>query len=314
VRTAPGAEGTASGLRVLRRADYLPPGESVVVRDDAVLDGVAAHLHDFYEIALITAGAGRHVSGTRSEPLAPGDVLLVHPSVPHAFSVAGPAPLLVRNVLFTEAALEGLLDAPEVTEVMGAFLRPRRGGGVPRLAAADAADVAGDLALAALMAEESRRREPGHRAALRGHLAALLVRLWRRYRRAAPEPGDAGAWARLLPVVRRLHETAGVGVRVADLAAAAGWSPDHFGRLFRDAVGESPQAFLRRLRIHRAAVLLLAGGEPVEDVARAAGYSDARALRRAFAACFGTTPDAYRRSGLRGEAQAPPEPSRDPSS
>lgn len=305
MRTAPDAEGTASaqgGPRLLRRADFLPPGESVVVRDDPVRGGVAAHVHDFFEIALVIGGAGRHICGTRIEPLLPGDALLVHPSVPHAFAVVGGEALLVRNVLFTEAALEAVLDAPEVTEVMGAFVRPCRGGGVPRLPAADAGDVEGDLALAALMARESARREPGHQAALRGHLAALLVRLCRRYRRAGPAGGDPGAWARLLPVIRRLYETAGAGARVGDIAAAAGWSPDHFARLFHEAVGETPQAFLRRLRTHRAAVLLLSTSAPVEAVARAAGYSDARALRRAFSACFGTTPEAYRRNGVLGAA------------
>ena len=300
VRTRPDAEGTASAppppLRTLRRADFLAPGEAVLVRDAAVRGGVEAHVHDFYEIALVLGGSGSHVCGTRVEILLPGDALLVHPAVPHAYTAGPDGPLLVRNVIFTEAALAGSLDSPEVAEIMGAFVRSGLRGGVPRLPA-EGAEAGGDLALAALMAEETLRRDPGYQAALRGALAALLVRLWRRYRRAGRPGGDPGAWARLLPVMRHLHETAGAGLRAGDLASAAGWSPDHFGRLFREATGETARAFLRRLRTDRAAALLLATDRPVEAVALEAGYSGARALRRAFAACFGTTPEAYRRGG-----------------
>lgn len=300
VRTRPDTEGTASAPapppRTLRRADFLGPGESVLVRDAAVPRGVEAHVHDFYEIALVLSGSGSHVCGSRVEPLGAGDVLLVHPAVPHAYTAGAESPLHVRNVIFTEAALAGSLDSPEIAEIMGAFVRSGLGGGVPRLPA-EGAEAGGDLALAAAMAAESLRREPGYQPALRGHLAALLVRLWRRYRRAGRPGPDPGAWSRLLPALRHLHEHAGAGLHAGDLAAAAGWSPDHFGRLFREATGETARAFLRRLRTDRAAALLLATDRPVEAVALEAGYSGARALRRAFAACFGTTPEAYRRGG-----------------
>lgn len=283
--------GVGAGLPTFRRAQYLAPGEAVVINDACVEAGVAAHVHDFYEIALVQAGEGRHLYGTRIEDLRPGDALLVNPSIPHAFAVSGGSPLYVRNVIFTEAALEGFLDVPEVVEMLGLFFTSGSGGaGVPRIRAAGDA-----LALAGLMAVESAARRPGYQTVLRGYLLVLLGALWRRHEGGVGARPASGSWQRLLPVMRRLYETAGAGVSVQEMASVAGWSTDHFSRLFKEALGQTAQTFMRRLRAHRAATLLLTTSDSLDAVAAAAGYADARALRRAFFACFGTTPDGYRR-------------------
>lgn len=112
-----GPEQSLTGLPNVSSAQYLAPRESVVVIDACVRRGIAAHVHDFYKIALVLAGEGRHIYGTRIEALVAGDVLPIDPSIPHAFAVTGGAPLCVCNVIFTnftEAALEGALDSPEV--------------------------------------------------------------------------------------------------------------------------------------------------------------------------------------------------------
>jgi len=286
---------------VLLRDRFLAPGECVTIVDSLARTGIAAHVHEFYEIAFVLSGQGRHLYGSRVEDLAAGDVLLINPSMPHAFQVQNEAPLLVRNVLFTEAALAGLLDAPEVGDAPGLFftLGPG-GGGVPRLAVAAGAEstlaLAEPLALAAVMAAEYSARRPGYQSILRGHLLALIVVLGRRHQQAHGAQFATGAWQRLLPVARQLYGTCGVGVHFHELAASAGWSTDHFSRLFKAATGQTVNAFMRRLRAHRAATRLLTTVEPLEAIATAAGYGDSRALGRAFAACFGMTPHAFRQS------------------
>ena len=283
--------GPTAGLPTYRRVHYLAVGESVVISDACVEGGVAAHVHDFYEIALVREGEGHHLCGTRIEEIHPGDALLINPSIPHAFAVRGPRPLHVRNVIFTEAALEGSLDAPEVAEMLGLFFTcGPGGGGVPRIGSATAA-----LDLAALMATECAERRPGYQTVLRGYLLVLLSALWRCHRQERGAPPGSGSWHRLVPVMRRLYETAGADVSVEELAAVAGWSADHFSRLFKAALGQTAVSFMRRLRAHRAATLLLTTPDSLEAVAAAAGYADPRALRRAFAACFGATPAQYRR-------------------
>jgi AraC-like DNA-binding protein len=85
----------------------------------------------------------------------------------------------------------------------------------------------------------------------------------------------------------------------AELAARAYLSRYHFDRLVRAALGEPPGAFRRRLLLERAAHLLVGTDEQVIDVALGAGYGSPDAFTRAFAAGYGHTPSAYRRSGTR---------------
>jgi AraC family transcriptional regulator of adaptative response/methylated-DNA-[protein]-cysteine methyltransferase len=68
-------------------------------------------------------------------------------------------------------------------------------------------------------------------------------------------------------------------LRVADemlpldrLAAATGYSPTHFQKVFKRAVGLSPAAYQRALRMEHAAEML-SGGESVTDAIYEAGYS-----------------------------------------
>jgi AraC family transcriptional regulator of adaptative response/methylated-DNA-[protein]-cysteine methyltransferase len=79
------------------------------------------------------------------------------------------------------------------------------------------------------------------------------------------------------------------------LAAATGYSASHFQRLFKRAVGLSPAAYQRALRLERASEAL-SEGERVTDAIYDAGYS---APSRFYAASerLGMAPSAWRDGG-----------------
>ena len=93
---------------------------------------------------------------------------------------------------------------------------------------------------------------------------------------------------------------------VESLAEVAHFSPWHFHRIYRETTGETVVDTVRRLRLHRAAVELTRDDEPLERVAKRAGYGTLAAFSRAFAADYGVPPGAYR---LRGRL-TPPSPAR----
>jgi AraC family transcriptional regulator len=95
-------------------------------------------------------------------------------------------------------------------------------------------------------------------------------------------------------VVGRLEEPISLG----SLSAKAGWSPYHLHRAFLAAVGETPKHLTLRLRLARAAVLLLTTGNSVLDVALSCGFQSHEVFCRAFRRRFGRTPSAYRRRGF----------------
>ncbi|MFD7863583.1 GlxA family transcriptional regulator [Streptomyces sp. NPDC057682] len=77
------------------------------------------------------------------------------------------------------------------------------------------------------------------------------------------------------------------------MAAAASVSPRHLARLFRAGLGTTPGRWVERVRLDRAAQLLL-DGHSVTSAARHSGLGSDETLRRAFARHFGTTPSEYR--------------------
>jgi len=89
------------------------------------------------------------------------------------------------------------------------------------------------------------------------------------------------------------------------LAAVANFSPWHFHRLYRAAMGETVTARVRRRRLETAAALLLASPPAaVQSIALESGFCSAEVLTRTFKAHFGVTPSAWRQGAHHDWADA----------
>jgi AraC-like DNA-binding protein len=83
---------------------------------------------------------------------------------------------------------------------------------------------------------------------------------------------------------------------VTDLARAAGLSPAHFSRLFRDAFGVTPHGYLLTRRLERAAALLRATDHSVARICVEVGFSSLGSFTTSFTRMFGVSPVAYRQA------------------
>jgi AraC family transcriptional regulator len=84
--------------------------------------------------------------------------------------------------------------------------------------------------------------------------------------------------------------------RVEEMARAACFSRRQFHRLMLQVLGETPGTHQRRLRLDRAAWLLLTSRATVLDVALEIGFENHETFTRAFRARFGVTPSAFRKN------------------
>ncbi len=106
----------------------------------------------------------------------------------------------------------------------------------------------------------------------------------------APDPGGLSAlldWGRA---------NLDAGITVNDLAMRGAMSTRTLTRRFRSGVGMPPGEWLHRERIRLAQRILEQTDEPVEVVARRAGYDSATTMRAHFAARLRTSPRAYRQT------------------
>lgn len=82
---------------------------------------------------------------------------------------------------------------------------------------------------------------------------------------------------------------------VAELARQAGYSPDHFTRVFQQVLNQSPQAYIVQQRVSRAQQLLLESSLTVTQIADVLGYESVYFFSRQFKEKTGLSPSAYRR-------------------
>ena len=106
---------------------------------------------------------------------------------------------------------------------------------------------------------------------------------------------EAAALERVLRLLGQAEETPSLEA----LAAAAGYSPHHFHRLFKRATGVTPAAYYRRLRGQRAEAALADNGR-ITDAIYDAGYSGPARFYADAKGRLGMTPSAWRDGG-RGE-------------
>lgn len=109
-------------------------------------------------------------------------------------------------------------------------------------------------------------------------------------------------------IVAQIERDAPTALSVREVAETAGYSEHHFNRLFSDFTGESTGAFVRRLKLEKAAHLLLADeSTSVMRIATRCGFNSHESLTRAFKRYYGISPSDYRRLGPPVEPPCPIE-------
>lgn len=109
-------------------------------------------------------------------------------------------------------------------------------------------------------------------------------------------------FVKLLPALEHIQAVLEEGCLppLPQLASLCRVSDASFRRLFHQAVGLSPRAYLQACQVRRAQALLLMTEDSVLDIALSVGFEDASGLHRRFLRHTNMTPAAYRRR-LRGE-------------
>lgn len=106
------------------------------------------------------------------------------------------------------------------------------------------------------------------------------------------------SWRKIQPALHFAKHNLGKNVALADLAATTNQSPFHVHRILSAALGETPKQFTLRLRLDRAAAILVSSQTSILGIALECGFESHEAFCRAFRRRFKLNPTSYRRRGL----------------
>lgn len=139
------------------------------------------------------------------------------------------------------------------------------------------ADLGANVALAVARELVMYMKRPGNQAQFSAPLDAQT--------RGSGRMGQLVDW-----LLDHLDEDLGIE-RLADRMAM---SARHFRRVFAETFDATPAAYVERLRLERACVLLTSGSLAIDRIAAAVGFSSTDAFRRAFRARYRASPGEYR--------------------
>jgi transcriptional regulator GlxA family with amidase domain len=173
---------------------------------------------------------------------------------------------------------------------------------LPKLIHVPGRDVLAHAGMHAAMQElwrELAHGDIGSRAVVSRLLEVLFVHVLRYW--LDTQPAGTTSWLGALrdaPIGNALglmHAAPERAWTVRTLAREVGMSRPVFARRFAAQVGETPMSYLRRVRVERAAQLLVDSDASLASIAAAVGYTSQYAFNRAFSRERRVSPGRYRK-------------------
>lgn len=107
--------------------------------------------------------------------------------------------------------------------------------------------------------------------------------------------------------LERMHANIGQELSMENLCLHLEISQSHLSRLFQEAFGVSPKAYLSKLRMDAARSLLAETELPIQDIAERMGYLNPFSFSRAFTQITGQSPSAYRNQAKASSERQDPQ-------
>jgi AraC-like DNA-binding protein len=297
-----------------------------------------AHYHeDFFALYIVREGAGTHVIDDIPYLVSHGDVYVMRPGSRHLYTQC--REIALDGVYFRPEILDSatLNDLAAVPGFGGLFVEEpiNRNGTAAQRRGPDNKDVSAsgrwlhltrsqldDIGeqIAELKAEwASAAATVGRASIIRSLFVRLVIHLARYYgssevmadlavAHGAPTPVLPSQRIREATVnaaIKHMRDNLGEPLRIEQISASVFLSPDHFSKTFTAVLGQSPNDYLRRLRVEEAKRLLTMTDESITSIAISTGFAQAAYFTRVFRALAGCTPREFR-AGYRREQNAIP--------
>jgi len=260
-----------------------------------------SHRHEFWEVVVVTRGSGQMRFGSSKLAIRAGDVFVIARDQKHAFEET--RGLDVFNIVFdaeylgtVHPLLEDWLSRDALFAVGPHWKSTDVPGECLHLGSADSARM---LDLVQRMESELDRQGEEARVAAFAYFLLLLT-LLRRHSQPWADGGSNVPAARVSRALDYIEKNFAECITLDELAAACHVSRRHFFRLFEQAVGLAPMEYLKKVRLQKAAEMLLTSESNVTEVAFACGFNDSNYFSSLYHKEFGMSPSQFKKQERAG--------------
>lgn len=123
----------------------------------------------------------------------------------------------------------------------------------------------------------------------------ILLQLLSRFQERA-EKRIVSEDSRIVKAIRYIRENIGKKICISDLSERCYLSDDHFTRLFKQEMNDTPIDFINRKKIEHAQLMLVLNNTPIKDIACSLAFENIPYFNRLFKQLVGKTPTQYRDS------------------
>ncbi len=285
--------------RILRGSELrLPLVESLGAIHSRSASRITWHAHAKFEILCLVEGATEYeFADGRRVPLPGGHFVLIPPHVRHRGLHNVRLPARLCGIVFDPNCRGAATNTP---------FTPRDLGWIGRQFAAHAGQpwpMGRELRhLAASLVEQVQDFDSTLRdsaAGLRLTTCSVLLEATRQLTTARPIQPDVAVHA----AMEYLQLSYGGSTSMSEVARAIGCSRARLFQIFKQAVGMTPNDYLQRLRLIRAAELLSGTDRPITEIAMTCGFTTSQYFSNVFRKYHNLTPTAFRSSSQRAPSR-----------
>lgn len=261
---------------------------------------VAAHKHDYIEIALITKGSCVHKYHNSELTLIPGDVFIVAPHEEHSYAIS--SDVTIYNCQFYPEALGE--DWRSINKISGIYemlmVEPlyRTEVNLQEILHLQPAEISSTESILTKMLEE-QEMQAGYHLAQKAYLLMLLCslgRVWENQSKSKVYKFNVNGKRQILAEgLRHLENNITDDLNISDLALKACMSPHYFRKVFKEVTGLTPVDYINKLRINKAVQQLKENRCTVAEIAEMVGIYDINYFSRLFRKNMGCSPTEFRK-------------------
>lgn len=263
--------------------DFLAPGEFFHFARKTLEQGRPrfVHDHDYHELFLVTRGATQHWLDKDAVRLEAGSLVFVRPGDRHALQAARGDTNEIINVAF-RSDIAAHLGERYSTELEGRFFwHP---SALPAMY-----QLSGPRFERAINLSSELQVSRNSLAAIEEYLLAMCTRV---VDIEATVDDSVPRWLIAASQAAKRPEVFREGA--AGFVKASGRGHEHVCRMARKHLGVSPSAYVNRIRMEYAALMLASSDLTINDISSECGIENLSHFYRVFQKQYGTTPRQYR--------------------